>query len=118
MRCKKCGEKFVATKFLQKTCSSDCETAYRKNEPLKTISKKSDKRIIQENIYKDLRLIFLNKNPKCEVNNDHKATEIHHMNGRENERLNDTKFFMSVCRECHVFIHLNPIESREKGWLI
>ncbi len=40
------------------------------------------------------------------------------MNGRNGERLLDVDYFMAVCRDCHQYIHNNPKESREKGWLI
>ena len=116
-RCKTCNEKFEQVKFLQKTCSSECEKEFRKSNPVKKISNKSNRRKIEEDIYKDLRKVFLNKNPKCERNNTHKATEVHHKNGRNGTRLNDVSEFMAVCRDCHRYIHEHPKEARIKLWL-
>jgi len=116
-RCEICKTKFKQVRFLQKTCSEDCEKEYREGNPVKKISNKSEGQKIRENIYKDLRKIYLNKNQKCEVNNSHKSTEIHHISGRNGDRLNDVKFFLAVCRECHRWIHENPKEARAKQWL-
>lgn len=45
------------------------------------------------------------------------ATDIHHMNGRYGNRLNDVEFWMGVSREGHTWIHNNPKLSRERGYL-
>jgi hypothetical protein len=116
-RCKTCNEKFIPKRFLQKTCSTECETEFRSENPVKKVSNKSEKRKIQEDIYKDLRKVFLNQNPKCERNNTHKATEVHHKAGRNGTRLNDVSEFMAVCRECHSYIHEHPKEARSKQWI-
>lgn len=116
-RCEICKTKFKQVRFLQKTCSNECEKEYREGNPVKKISNKSEGQKIRENIYKDLRVIYLNKYQKCEVNNSHKSTEIHHISGRNGDRLNDVSFFLAVCRDCHIYIHENPKEARAKGWL-
>jgi hypothetical protein len=116
-RCKTCNDKFTATRFLQKTCSNECEKEYRSDNPVSRIQNKSSKRKIQEAIYIDIRKVFLNKNPECAIDKKHNAVEVHHTNGREGDRLNNVNFFLPVCRKCHVWIHANPKESREKGWL-
>jgi len=117
-RCKniECRIKFVAKYFLQKYCSTECKDLA--DEPVKEINKKSEKRKQQEEIYKPLRKAYLLGHPFCERCNEERATEIHHKNGREGERLNDFKFFMAVDRNCHDYIHEHPRESREKGYLI
>ena len=117
MRCKICNIKFKVKYFLQKTCSTECKHEYEKTEPKRTIKKVSDKRKVQEVTYKLLRKQYLTAIPKCEVCGN-VATEIHHKNGREGERLNDQTYFMSVCRSCHTYIHENPAEARTKEWLI
>jgi len=115
-RCKHCKEKFEQIRFLQKTCSDYCEKEYRKTNPKKPINKKSDKRKLQESIYKKIRVDFLKENSKCEACGK-KATEVHHKNKRNNERLNDVNFFMAICSNCHRWIHDNSNEARIKGWL-
>jgi len=102
-------------------CSKQCEYIYKRekdlDKPRKAIKKVSDKRKTQEKMYKLLRQKHLILSPNCERCNS-TATEIHHTNGREGERLNDNTYFLSVCRNCHTYIHNNPKEAREKGWLL
>ncbi len=45
-----------------------------------------------------------------------RAEEIHHKRKR-GKYLCDATTFMAVCREAHIWIHNNPRESREKGYL-
>jgi 5-methylcytosine-specific restriction endonuclease McrA len=52
------------------------------------------------------------------------ATDVHHrrvkgMGGTSDEEINfGLANLISVCRECHSYIHLNPAESYELGWLV
>lgn len=66
--------------------------------------------------YKIIRDQFMLGNPRCEMCTG-SASENHHKNGRTGLRLLDVDYFMAVCRDCHQYIHNNPKESREKGWL-
>lgn len=122
-RCKTCGGKFKVKWLGQKTCSKSCQREYLKENPPKQINKVSAKRQIQEDVYyKVIRPNYLKDNPWCVRCTDNNiktpADQIHHKNGREGERLNDTDFFQSSCDECHKWIHANPMEAREKGYLI
>ena len=82
----------------------------------KMIKKVSSKRAEQLKTYKMVRINYLNDNYCCQ-RCSRPATEIHHTNGRNGDRLNDTEHFMAVCRNCHQYIHAHPQESRENGWL-
>ncbi len=54
--------------------------------------------------------------------------DLHHKSGRAGSSVNEEGImernltnkatFMAVCRCCHDWIHRNPKESREAGWLI
>lgn len=52
------------------------------------------------------------------------ATDCHHlkprqMGGRKDPEVNfGLANLVSLCRECHSWIHLHPAESYEKGWLV
>lgn len=118
-RCKniECKRKFIAKFFNQKTCCEDCQKEYEKEFEATSLNQKSDKRKDQEKIYTKISKIFKDSNPDCECCGK-TATDIHHKNGRNGDRLNDVKFFMSVCRTCHTYIHEHPKESREMGFLI
>lgn len=45
-----------------------------------------------------------------------KATEVHHMKGREGALLNDTKYWLAVSREGHIRIENNPEWAKEMGY--
>jgi hypothetical protein len=78
--------------------------------------KVSKKRAEQNKEYSKTRLQFISEHEICE-RCKRPADEIHHKAGRNGDRLNDVRDFMSVCRPCHQWIHANPKESREAGWL-
>jgi hypothetical protein len=46
------------------------------------------------------------------------ATDIHHLDGRTGERLNDDKKWLAACREQHQWTHAHPSEARKLGLLI
>lgn len=108
----KCGDYFVQYNSLDKYCSPKC--AYKFAKPL---NKKSDKRTQQEEKYKIIRQVYLLNHPLCARCGD-PSTEVHHTNGRNDDRLNDKEFFMSSCRSCHEWIHDHPKQARKEGWLI
>jgi hypothetical protein len=91
----------------------------------KAIAPVSEKRLIELAEYRVKRNEFLAKpeNHYCPVMKHFtgahvRVTEIHHMNGREHQRLNDTEFWLAVCRKGHRWIHEHPESARVLGWLI
>ena len=44
-------------------------------------------------------------------------SEVHHTRGRQGPLLLDERFWIGVCRKCHVWIHRNPNEARSLGLL-
>lgn len=82
-----------------------------------TIRRRSKKRAKQEREYKEVREMYLNMNPWCEVKGCHcEATEIHHKKGRIGELLTNTIWFMSVCRSHHNYIENHPNEAKNEGY--
>jgi len=121
-KCANCREEFkLRFSSLEKYCSPTCELAHKKSKPIKrkAIAPVSQKRLGELAEYRKLKKEFmaLPENKICPVTGL-PATEIHHMNGRENDRLNDTEFFLAVSRKGHEWIHANPNSARAKGWLI
>jgi len=134
-KCKTCSEVFQKKTPLDMFCSSECGYAYKrkkdsakikpnnlKRSPIKPIS---DRRKKQNTAYLLARKVYLMEeaNKFCPVmkgmfNKLISTTEIHHMNGRENDRLNDRVYWLAVSREGHQWIHSNPQQARECGWLI
>ncbi len=123
-RCVVCKKQFAFKhSSLEKTCSWQCEhfridekEKDKERKKTKKIAPVSDKRLRQLAEYRKLRNDFL-KGKICPVTGS-KSTEVHHMNGREGERLNDISFFLGVSRAGHEWIHANPSEARRKGWLV
>jgi hypothetical protein len=120
--CSTCGRKFLPFRTFDKTCSYQCAVNLQKKkypEPKKQprVKQMSIKRKAQTREYATVRADYLAYHPFCGVCQQG-ATEIHHINGRTNERLLDTKYFLPVCRPCHRWIHANPEASREYGFLL
>lgn len=110
--CKECSRiDFIWSRGRCKPCAIK---SYKKPKPI------SDKRSMEIVTYSRLRKEYLMKYPNCQaklIGCMGKATDIHHTNGRENDRLNDTKDWLSLCRSCHAKIHdsLSAAEARRLG---
>jgi hypothetical protein len=116
MRCKECRDVFEPKYFLQKTCSDECEDKYRKHTPVKRINKVSPKtQALNDEYHARIKVWIIGK--ICPVTGK-PATEVHHTNGREYQRLLDEDYWLGVTRFGHAYIHNNPKEAREKGWLL
>ena len=67
--------------------------------------------------YSKLRKKWLPDHEMCQAKVNRctlKSTDIHHMKGR-GKYLLDTNTWLSVCRNCHTWIELNPEDSKELG---
>ena len=120
-KCIVCDSEFMPYRTFDKVCSILChkKAEFLINKPKKKrkrINGISEKRKYQRKIYLILRENYLKKNPNCERCSS-PATEIHHKNGRTNDKLVDVMYFMASCRPCHTWIHNNPQEAREAKWL-
>ena len=70
--------------------------------------------------YSKLRREFLTNYPMCQAalpRCTHKSSEVHHKKGRGIYH-NDVTTWLSVCRNCHNWIELNPIDAQELGFSI
>ena len=91
-----------------------------KDNPVKNIKQVSDKKKLLDKEYSQLRRIFLNNHPKCEMHipgicqND--ATDVHHKSLRGENYLK-VSTWMSACRACHDYTHLNPDVARDLGFI-
>lgn len=54
---------------------------------------------------------------KCRCCGKRAFLEVHHTRGRRGALLTDTRHWLAVCRKCHTWIHNNPDEARNRGWL-
>jgi hypothetical protein len=131
MRCDNCKGKFVPIYFLQRHCSEpDCRVAEKKYQEEirlgttvktpKAIPKFSDKRKVENLKYLAQRIVFLGKkeNKICPITK-WPATEIHHTYcGKDRAQYYlDESTWIAVSRDGHNWIHDNPKEAREQGFL-
>lgn len=128
-RCLNCREKFEVKFFLQKHCSNckDSEKKYQEEKRSgttvktpKAIPKFSDKRKVENLKYLAQRIVFLGKkeNKICPITK-WPATEIHHTYcGKDRAQYYlDESTWIAVSRDGHNWIHDNPKEAREQGFL-
>ena len=96
---------------------------FYKYDALKEIEKKtkikprSKKRQAQEKIYSQLRKAFLSKeeNKTCIITGE-PTTEIHHMKGRIGDLLTNTKYWIALSRDGHIFVEQNPEWAKKNGY--
>lgn len=105
--CKECGSDYQVYNTM-KGCPK-CKKPTR-------INPVSDKRKEENAEYSQERLKFL-RGKTCPVTGL-PATEVHHTNKRNGQRLNDQKYWLAVTREGHDWIHAHPKEAKEAGWLL
>jgi hypothetical protein len=126
-KCKVCSEVFVKRSPLDMFCSKDCAVNYKKKpkKQIQPIKQFSDIRAKRNTAYLIANKAFLmeEENQFCPVmglifNKTVRTTEVHHTNGRENDRLLDRTYWLAVSREGHQWIHSNPKIAYEQGWLI
>lgn len=78
--------------------------------------KYSKKRAKQNLGYGTISYLYITEHPLCEACGSWPSCEIHHMKGRIGDNLTNTKFFLAVCRLCHIKIENNPAWAREQGY--
>lgn len=111
--CASCGNlKTIWKNYLGQKYCKDC---WYKKEPLKAVKPKSEKKAVLDVLYSKLRKDFLISHPYCQARLQScsaNATDIHHMKGRGAFYLDKTTW-LSVCRSCHSWIELNPLQAKE-----
>lgn len=122
-QCAGCGEDKVIWK--NHAGEKYCKDCWYKKTPVnfpaqKLINKKSEKRVVSDQLYTKLRKLFLERYPYCQAKLEGcltKSTDVHHKAGRGDNYLNQDTW-LSVCRICHQYIELNPIKAKELGFSI
>lgn len=120
-KCSSCGDlKTIWKNYLGEKYCKDC---WYKKAPLNfprasTIKTKSSSKDVLDGLYSKLRKEFLTQFPYCQArlaNCTANSTDVHHMKGRGAFYL-DKSTWLSVCRTCHNWIELNPIQAKEMGF--
>jgi hypothetical protein len=81
--------------------------------------KLSKKRAAEMRVYRKGRIEFLNENPECAAKLPGctgQATQVHHQKGRIGANLNDRRFWMAICHNCHTRAENDPKEAKERGF--
>lgn len=107
----------------------DCWSCHKSKEnksqkpklaPSPSIKQKSDKQKAIDKAYTLMRKEYLTKHPMCEVKLPGvckgQACDIHHTAYRGINTLAQATW-LAACRECHSWVHKNPAEARELGYL-
>ena len=86
------------------------------------INKVSKKKQIADRVYAQLRDIFLKKHKFCQIRISEctgASNEVHHVfcgSDREKYYL-DVSTWKASCSNCHKYLHLNPLEAKELGFI-
>lgn len=125
---KGCNKEFKIYRTTDKYCSYSCLNANKKNTlkpKQKPINQYSKKRKKESFLYTKKRRSFmeLEENKYCKAgkiifNETLLTTEVHHKAGRKGKLLNYVPFWLAVSRKAHEWIHANPEQSYELGFLI
>jgi len=86
-------------------------------EPPKKISPVSRKMRVVMDEYSKKRAAFLIVHPYCQAKLQgctKDSTEVHHKEGR-GEQHNNFSTWLAVCRSCHQWIEMHPLEAKELG---
>lgn len=106
-------------RFCKQCWSAHSSKVSKPTVPQKPIPPRSPKRILEDAEYSAKRKLFLVKHPMCEAHLagicTQYATDVHHMAGRLGDLLLDIRYWKAVCRACHTWIELHPIEAKEAG---
>lgn len=115
-----CGNRCEGNTEQCASCNAAARKAERQSKRVTIVSpakKITAKRAAQTVEYTKLRREYLEAYPACEVEDcNNKSSEIHHMAGRENEKLTDVNKFMAVCKTCHHRITTDSAWAIEKGY--
>lgn len=125
--CDGCGEPRVIWKnhggkrYCQRCWSAHSATTKPKpTARQKKLPPRSPKRIKEEAEYSKERKVFLVARPMCEAHiagicTQH-STDVHHKAGRSGDLYLDKRYWLAVCRACHMWIETHPKEARELGY--
>lgn len=88
--------------------------------PRGQIAQKSEKQKAIDKAYTLMRKIYMTQNPLCNIKIPGVctggSTDVHHIEGRGIKTLVQSTW-VATCRSCHSYLHLNPVEARELGFL-
>jgi len=98
--------------------TDECMSVFREHQKTKPkIKKVSKKRLSKNEVYKQLRIVFLSdpKNKICPITGK-PTTDIHHKKGRTGNLFLDTRYWVALSREGHIYVEEHPEWAKENGY--
>lgn len=83
----------------------------------KRIRPVSKRRAAALKLYAVAKAAHLKEHPNCQKCGYHKDVSIHHVRGRVGTLLYDDRYFKSLCRLCHAWVHQFPQQATAMGYL-
>lgn len=117
---KKCKTHYWANRSSIKKNNSteELKTAKNKTKSKTFIRPVSERRKEALKKYRRARDKYFEENPVCEFPGcSSRKIDLHHKRGREGAFLTDKRYFSSLCRKHHDYIHNNPEEARKLGFI-
>jgi 5-methylcytosine-specific restriction endonuclease McrA len=89
----------------------------RRASPLRQRSRET------ERIYREVRVPLvkelLETHPVCQRCGQNRSNQVHEVLTRaRGGSITDRENCRAVCSDCHIWIHLHPVQSEREGWLI
>lgn len=87
--------------------------------PIRSRAKKETARLRRYD--KARHIVAERSNGYCEANTPDcrgMLDQVHHRKGRDGDLVDDVDLLLGVCWACHNYIHNNPANSYERGWMI
>lgn len=112
--CKKCGnETLIFSKGLCKFCWLILNPPDLKSSSIKKVSREMESKLEKYNRLKKEHFL---EHPNCARCGTTEDVDLHHANGRKGQNL--FKYFITLCRRCHRWVHDNPKNAKEQGFLM
>ena len=69
--------------------------------------------------YQSQRLLaYLRDKGRCVRDPSHEGEQMHHRQGRRGLDPHRLPNLLTLCSACHTYVHANPRESYENGWMV
>ena len=96
-----------------------CKECWYTIDKPKSIAPVSEKRRVAMDEYSKKRLAFLTLHTNCQARMPGctgLSSDVHHKAGRTGDNYLNMNTWLAVCRSCHTWIEINPVEAKELGF--
>ena len=89
----------------------------KKASPMRRIKAITSRRATALRLYAAAKAKHLKEHPNCQKCGYKKDVAIHHKCGRIGSLLHDARYFVTLCRLCHAWVHQFPKDAQATGYL-